>query len=422
MISYAGDSVSFFILIIDRLISIEITPFKQLIAVAEGRKNGNRHFVMLGQLPAVEFDGLMDEPVNLSLHALEPFKTDLASIERCRTDSQRKLIGVLDDIDQLGIAPLCEDWQLNELDEFGSYNKLSIPIPFDGAQIVDYAFEAGRNLNQEIYEESSIVAAVIYKSGGVYQLKQGIKHSSQESEQTIEFSEQATVSLKPEVRTIPLAVAICPPREATLSHQIWVIGISSSTEGSTSRANQMDYNKETLCKLTLRGWNCAKTPDQDEWTLTPLDVIPSDFEMKIGCSFDSIAETGMNARMIAVPKSIGTGSASLRLVAMLGEISKCFILDVQPDSPASNRWTYRGIEWSLPGAPSIDPHNPKNYRLKLVSRFEPLGPHESGGEPVSEHQEDEAMATDDGTGFRDSRPRVSLYCQDLAQEHLLVFE
>lgn len=394
---------------------MEVTASKQIIALVEGRKNGNRQFLLLGQLPAEELDGLMDEPVSLSVYPLEPLKNELASIERYRTDSQRKLIGVLDDIDQLGIAAMGEEWQLNELDEFDSYNKLCVKIPSDGAQIMDYAFENGMYLNREIYEESSIVAVVIYKFEGQYHLHQGIKHANQASEQTVELS---TKSASPAEKKIPLAAAISPPQDAALSHQVWVLGISSSNTGSQS-TNLVNYNTKTLCKLTLQGWNCAKTPDQDEWNLTSIDVVPSDFEMKISCSLDSIAEIGMNARMIVVPNSNASGSANLRLVAVLADISKCFILELKPDTIGGSRWTVKGIEWSLPTAEAA---YPPNYRLKLVSTFEPKAPQENGDQPDAEDQVEAALTGDDGTGFRDNRPRVSLYCQVLAQEHLLMFE
>lgn len=369
----------------------------------------------MGQLPAEELDGLMDEPVNLSVHPLEPSKVELVRIERCRTDSQRTLIGVLDDIDQLGIAPMGEEWQLNELDEFESYNKLRMQITPEGAQIVDYAFETGIYLNPNMYQESSIVAAVIHKSGDQYYLNQGIKHANQASEQTVELSKKCATPVE---RKIPLAAAISPSQDTALSHQTWVLGISSADTGSQS-TNPLNYNTEILCKLTLQGWNCTKTPDQDEWTLTSIEIVPSDFETKLTCSLDSIAEIGMNARMIVVPNSTMPGSANLRLVAVLADISKCFILELKPDITSSSRWTYTGIEWSLP---VTNASYPPNYQLKLVSTFEPKAPQEIGDPQDTEDQGDAALTGDDGAGFRDNRPRVSLYSQDLAQEHLLVFE
>lgn len=413
------------LLTLDRLVSFEITPTKQLIATVEGRRNGNHQFVVLGQLPSAEFDGLMDEPTPLSIIALDPLKNDLTFIDRSRTDSNRKLFGVVKDSDELGITTLGEDWQLNELDEFESANKLMMEISAGTARIVDYAFETGESLNLGLAEDNSIVAAAIYKSGDLYHLTQAINQNGIAAGQKIAINEPSSSGEKPKEKYLSLAVALSPAASSDPSHKIWVLGISAPASTSTTKtqANSVISTKsETLCKLTLHGWNSAKLPDGDVWELQPMEIAATCFETNINCSLDSIVEMGMNARMIAVPRR-GDGSKQglgLRLVAILGALSKCFIIEVKPRSSNEKTWEVKGIEWDLAGYSSVGHSYPANYQLKLVSNFAPSPPNENHSQ--SREPYEGAIETDDAGSFRDNRPRVSLYSQELAREFLLVFD
>lgn len=401
-----------------RLISVEITPFRQLIALVEAKQNGENQFILMAELPEAPYDD--EKSDNLSFYPLEKTQNSFYKIHRFRANPSRTLVGLIQDVDSLGIVPIIPEWQLNEFDDLETEGKLSVRINSSGnvgCQIIDYTFDSWKNLNPKDESENSIVAETIYMSGKSFFLKQLLTINGQSHEQMVELPPELKSIDEPHLSTLisPVAVATSSNTEETCFHFVWVLSLCTKALSQRPHGNPSSL-KGSIYSLNVRGWQCVK--ENEEYKLDELKITGNSHNMKLSLSLGSAIQLGLDTRMVTVgsshPQDLST--SPVRLVACMGWLGKCFILALKRTPGTDKTWELQGVELELPKPPSATEALSSNYKLRVTSTFLPRNL--SGGI----YQDPEDSQQDQDEHFEKLDYRVGLYDQQNTHDVQLVFK
>lgn len=378
--------------------------------------------MLMVELPEVSV-GQHGEYDDLSFYPLEKMQNNFYRIQRFRANPTRTLVGVVQDVDFLGIVPIIPDWQLNEFDDLETEEKLSIQLVSDdglGCQLIDYCFDSWKNLNKLEESEQAIIAESIYSSGKCYYLKQSLKTDGIVNETSVKLTSQAQGNTETSSPTtlVPVAVAISPNGEQTGLHFVWVLCLSTKTTAENGATNESpSFGKYSVCTLTVRGWKCVS--QDGEYKLEEMKITGNSHTMKLDLSLGSLVQVGLDSRMVTVGSSCpqGLGSTPVRLVACLGGVGKSFILNLTKTGEESNIWGLQAVELDLPGGTEGNNSGYSNYKLKPTSVFSP-----ARSETGLSYKDIENTEMDQERTFEKLDYRVGLYNQQIAHDLQLVFK
>jgi hypothetical protein len=338
--------------------------------------------------------------------------------------ASRSLIGIVQDIDLIGISTLRPDWHLNEFDDFGDEDKLSIQITgVDGlaCQIIDYALESAAKLKPEVIHGRSIVSETIYESARKFFLKQTIKMDGETCDEVVELTKTEKNELGIEIGTHPIAVALSQGdnKNQSNTHHVWVLSLSAPR--NVENPEKRLLRKPTICSLKLQGWACQYK--DSKFTLVEQTINTTALKIELDCSLDSATEIGLGATMVVVgsgyhnPNSID----KIRLVATINSIKKGFIFVLSSSPSVPNTWFLEGVEWQLPKSREQSQNLgfcQDSYKLRVVSTFVPKHPDELEGSYVAS-----INAGGEPHGSSEiSQDRVGIYWQGQAEDIILAFK